>query len=563
MPKPKHSIDEIRAKTDRLEGRFDRASAKTAERTVDMSFSSELPVERWYGMEVLSHDAAAVDLERLSSGRANLLVNHDPDDWVGVIESARIDGKDKVGRATVRFGSSARATEVFNDVRDGILSSVSVGYRRMDMKLTRTSEEDGDEYTVTRWTPFEVSLVTIPADETVGVGRAAEVPLKPAARVAKEPVMSPEEQAAADAAAKNKNLGAVEAEKERRQAIINLCKSNKIDSRVEVRWIEDGTPLTVVAKEILDVMEERGRERPARASELGLTRNEAQRFSLFRALRTLKNPASPTLRQQAAFEVECSMALAKKLNRGESDSSIFIPAEVLTRPLSEEVMKRAMATTPGSKGGYMVNVQNMGFIDILRNRSVAMAMGARNLSGLEGNVTFPRQTGKSTVTWQGGEGASVTASDQALGQLSMTPKTGDHRHRCLGAAAAPSVALGRAVRHGGPRRDDRDRRRRQRGDQRDGRRAAAGYQEHHRHHERPGRGERDLREDPGVRLDRRRLERHPRQPGLRHQHRRRGEADAGAALHLDRHAGVAGQHARTASWSASTPCRASSSPPAT
>jgi HK97 family phage major capsid protein/HK97 family phage prohead protease len=421
--KAKHSIDEIRAKTDRLEGRFDRASAKTAERTVDMSFSSELPVERWYGMEVLSHDAAAVDLERLSSGRANLLVNHDPDDWVGVIESARIDGKDKVGRATVRFGSSARATEVFNDVRDGILSSVSVGYRRMDMKLTRTSEEDGDEYTVTRWTPFEVSLVTIPADETVGVGRAAEVPLKPAARVAKEPVMSPEEQAAADAAAKNKNLGAVEAEKERRQAIINLCKSNKIDSRVEVRWIEDGTPLTVVAKEILDVMEERGRERPARASELGLTRNEAQRFSLFRALRTLKNPASPTLRQQAAFEVECSMALAKKLNRGESDSSIFIPAEVLTRPLSEEVMKRAMATTPGSKGGYMVNVQNMGFIDILRNRSVAMAMGARNLSGLEGNVTFPRQTGKSTVTWQGGEGASITASDQALGQLSMTPKT--------------------------------------------------------------------------------------------------------------------------------------------
>jgi HK97 family phage prohead protease len=172
--KAKHSIDEIRAKTDRLEGRFDRASAKTAERTVDMSFSSELPVERWYGMEVLSHDAAAVDLERLSSGRANLLVNHDPDDWVGVIESARIDGKDKVGRATVRFGSSARATEVFNDVRDGILSSVSVGYRRMDMKLTRTSEEDGDEYTVTRWTPFEVSLVTIPADETVGVGRAEQ-----------------------------------------------------------------------------------------------------------------------------------------------------------------------------------------------------------------------------------------------------------------------------------------------------------------------------------------------------------------------------------------------------
>jgi HK97 family phage major capsid protein len=82
-----------------------------------------------------------------------------------------------------------------------------------------------------------------------------------------------------------------------------------------------------------------------------------------------------------------------------------------------------MATTPGSKGGYMVNVQNMGFIDILRNRSVAMRMGARQLSGLVGNVTFGRQTGKQAVTWQGGEGVSITAADQALGQLSMTPKT--------------------------------------------------------------------------------------------------------------------------------------------
>ncbi len=82
-----------------------------------------------------------------------------------------------------------------------------------------------------------------------------------------------------------------------------------------------------------------------------------------------------------------------------------------------------MATQPGSKGGYLVHVENMGFIDILRNRSVALSMGARNLSGLVGNVSFARQTGKATVSWQGGDGTSTTATDQALGQLSMTPKT--------------------------------------------------------------------------------------------------------------------------------------------
>jgi HK97 family phage major capsid protein/HK97 family phage prohead protease len=430
MPKRNYNIDEIRAKPDWIEGKFDRATAKNEDRTVQVSFSSEKPVERYYGKEILSHDMGAVNLDRLSSGRANLLVNHDPGDWVGVIESARVE--DKTGRATVRFGNGLRATEIFNDVRDGILSSVSVGYRREEMKLTRSSEEEGDEYTVTRWTPFEVSLVTIPADETVGVGRAAEQLRSQSAAAAahKEHVMTPEEQAAADAAAKlakeKSNVGAVEAEKERRQAIINLCKSNKIDPRVEARWIEDGTPLTVVAKEILDVMEERGKQKPMSAAALGLSSSETRNYSLFKAIRALRFGArNQQFIEQAAFEIECSRAVAKKLGRGET-SNLLVPSEVLQRPLGEEAVghaMRAMATTPGSKGGYLVNVTNMGFIDILRNRSVAMAMGARVLSGLQGNVTFPRQTGKVTVTWQAGEGTSVTAADQALGQLSMTPKT--------------------------------------------------------------------------------------------------------------------------------------------
>jgi HK97 family phage major capsid protein len=177
-----------------------------------------------------------------------------------------------------------------------------------------------------------------------------------------------------------------------------------------------------VAKEILDVMEERGRQKPLDATRIGLTARETQNYSLFRAIRAMRYGAQDRQYiEEAAFEIECSKALGKRLGR--SSSNLLVPAEVLTRPMPEEVMKRAMATQPGAKGGYMVSVTNMGFIDILRNRSVAMAMGARQLSGLEGNVTFPRQTGKPSVTWQGGDGTSVTAADQTLGQLSMTPKT--------------------------------------------------------------------------------------------------------------------------------------------
>lgn len=424
----KATIADIIAQPDSREGVFDRASANKEKRTVELSFSSEAPVERWYGTEILSHDATAVNLDRMASGRANLLVNHDPNDWVGVIETARIDG-DRKGRAVVRFGNSARAAEIFRDVTDGILTSVSVGYMRDEMKLSRTGKDQPDEYTVTRWTPFEASLVTVPADTNVGVGRAAEVktavpnPPAQAANTIEVIKMTEAEKLAAQKAAEAealRNLSAVQIEKDRAQAIRNLVEANNLDTRLGDKWVMEGTQITDVAKEILDIMVERSKNKPMTAAALGLSSKETQQYSLFRAIRALKFGGQYV--EHAGFEMECSRAVAQKLGR-QLTTNILIPAEVLTRPVGEAAAQRAMATTPGSKGGYMVNVDNMGFIDILRNRSVAMNMGARVLPGLQGNVTFTRQTGKGTVTWQGGEGVSVTATDQALGQLSMTPKT--------------------------------------------------------------------------------------------------------------------------------------------
>jgi HK97 family phage major capsid protein len=152
---------------------------------------------------------------------------------------------------------------------------------------------------------------------------------------------------------------------------------------------------------------------------LGLSRADTRRYSIVNAIRSLVFPSF----DGAGFEQDCSRSLDKKGVPRASAGSILIPSEVLTRIPDEERFNRAMATTPGSKGGYAVDVMNMGFIDIVRNRSVAIRMGASVLSGLSGNVTFARQTGKQSVTWQGGEGTNVTAADQALGQLSMTPKT--------------------------------------------------------------------------------------------------------------------------------------------
>jgi hypothetical protein len=356
-----------------------------------ISFSSEYPYERWFGTEILDHKPSSIRMDFMKSGRAPLLMGHDQRLVIGVIESVSIDSKDKMGRAEVRFSRSDFAEEKLRDVDDGILVNVSTGYRVHEMVLEKQSDA-GDTYRITDWEPLEASLVGIPADPSVGVGRQAspnelEVRSPHIEQVDTPPpqgkgkTMTQEKDPAADPNAATK-VTAIEAEKQRREAIINLCKANRIDSRVEARWIQDGAALETVAKEILDVMEERCKQRPTGAAELGLSRSDTQKYSILRAMRVLRwGHLDPKFRSEAAFELECSAAVGKKLNRGDGASSILIPTDVLSRPIDPAIANRAMATTPGSKGGYMVNVENMGFIDILRNRSVAMRWAARTALG--------------------------------------------------------------------------------------------------------------------------------------------------------------------------------------
>ena len=149
---------------------FTREAINVEARTVELAFASETPYERWWGVEILDCAPKAMRLQRIKSG-APLLCDHNTRDQIGVIESVQI-GADKVARAVVRFGRSARAEEWFQDVVDGIRSSVSVGYEIHSAKLVET--KDGvDTYRVDDWEPYEVSIVSVPADTSVGVGRAA------------------------------------------------------------------------------------------------------------------------------------------------------------------------------------------------------------------------------------------------------------------------------------------------------------------------------------------------------------------------------------------------------
>lgn len=146
---------------------IDRRAIDEDKRTVDLSFSSEAEVERWYGIEVLDH-SQKIRMGRLRN-QAPLLLNHNRDQQIGVIDAAKIDTGDKCGRATVRFSRSASGEEIFQDVKDGIRGLVSVGYRVHKVEIEKRGKVE--LVRAIDWEPFEISIVSIPADTSVGVGR--------------------------------------------------------------------------------------------------------------------------------------------------------------------------------------------------------------------------------------------------------------------------------------------------------------------------------------------------------------------------------------------------------
>lgn len=387
-----------------------------AARTVELAFSSEEAYERWWGVEILDHKKSSVRLERLKKGGA-LLLDHDHRDHVGVIESVRIDA-DKVARAVVRFGKSARASEVFQDVLDGIRRNVSVGYRIHEAVLESEKEGVGT-YRVTDWEPFEVSLVSVPADTSVGVGRSddAAPPSPPEIKSTelKEPNMTtpavtPDPAAEAQRSAAEQRTGA-EAERKRVAEILaigELHAAHGVD-KLAREAVASGTSLDAFREIALKHVA----TKPVKSANIGMDAKEVKRYSLLRALNYLANPRDAKTREAAAFEIECSMAAAER--SGKSAQGLMVPYDVL---------KRDLTVGTATAGGHTVATDLLSgdFIELLRNAIMLPGMGARVLTGLVGNIAIPRQTGAATHYWVAESGEPLE-SQQAFNQLTMSPKT--------------------------------------------------------------------------------------------------------------------------------------------
>lgn len=378
---------------------FDRAAVNEEARTVEIAFSSEEAYDRYWGREILDHSPNSIRLGRLTTG-GPLLMDHDSRDHVGVIESVQI-GADRVGRAVVRFGKSERASEVYQDVLDGIRRNVSVGYVIHKAQLTEKGE-DIDTYRVTDWEPFECSLVSVPADPTVGVGRSADFIIEE-----RNFAMTQVTENAPDVA--KLQAEARDAEKSRASTIIAIGEQFKIQS-LAAEALRAGDSVDAFREKAMNHLS--SQPLPAPSAQLGLTAGETKRYSVLRAIRAMVDRDW----SNAGFERECHKAICQRAGVAEAgNGGFYIPYEAQTRD---------MTAGTGNAGGYLVATDNLGssFIDLLRKRALVAKLGATMLPGLVGNVTIPKLTAGGTAYWLSTEATAITEAQQTLGQLSLSPK---------------------------------------------------------------------------------------------------------------------------------------------
>ncbi len=348
-------------------------------RRVRIGVSSEEPVERDFGMEVIDHSRESMNLDFLNSGRAPLLLDHDMTKQIGVVETVEMDEDARRLRAVVRFGKGEDASEVFNDVRDGIRQNISVGYR-IDGRVER--EEDDDEIVRVRTTPMEISIVSVPADQSslVGVGRSVSEPLQSSVTQEIKMTDTTENQGI--------DLDAVKAEavrtarKNDSEILAIAAKHNKRD--LGETAIRDGLSVDQFRGALLDVI---GDDKPldAPANVIDAPVKETRKYSLGRMV---KAQATGDWRE-AGLEREINDEITRQVGR--SAEGVYVPdfAWQQRGPLST-------AATGGSGAEVVfddfVPTEHRGdmFIEALRARQVLGGLGTTYLSGLTGRIKMPK-----------------------------------------------------------------------------------------------------------------------------------------------------------------------------
>ena len=379
-----------------------RGAIDEEKRIVRIGVSSETPVERDFGLEVLGHNKEDIDMEFMSSGRAPLLNNHKMDEQIGVVRSFYLDEAQRRTVALVEFGKSALAQEVFEDVRTGIKQNISVGYSIN--KMVRSKDGEGKEYYRASWTPMEASIVAVPADPSkfVGVGRSTEKTLNTnkvttMTEEVKVDVRQVSDSAKAEALA---NVG----------EIISLGKHHNQRDLAD-KAIERGVSVDQFKGELLEaVRNDRPLETPAAV--VDVAKSEQREYSLIRAIKA----ASSGDWREAGYEREISDEIAHR--SGKEARGFYVPANI-------NWGQRDQTKSPTSAGGFLVGTDHLAdqFIEALYGRLTVASLGARIMQGLKGDVAIPKLSASVTNSAFVAEGSAPSEGAATFAQVTMSPKT--------------------------------------------------------------------------------------------------------------------------------------------
>ena len=430
---------------------IDREALKSDSREVSLAFASEEPVERYDWrtgktfFEILDHSSEkSADLSRLNNS-GQLIFEHDRRQKLGgVVKGSAKIGADKKSRATVKFSRSPLAEQEYQDIQDGIPRNVSFGYETLDM--LRTEIRDGVEYRTYKWCAYEISLVTIEADTTVGIGRseprsvdepAQEIDFDKLTDEQKNALrlkfMNPTPAPAAPIEVDENKIrtDAAAAETTRCQAILEVVDAltqlhphgAQKFGEIARAAIKDKKPVDAVNMELLRAVPGLI-EVESTDPTIGMSRREVKRFSLMKVCRELSVPHG----RLTGLEKEACETAQKHLRRELSDGkAVVIPEDVceygrlrVARSLRMQMLQRAQSAGVFADGGALVQEEYGPMIELLRNQTVLGRAGITVIGGLVGDFILPVHTGGATAYWVSETGAlSDTAA--TFGQKAMVP----------------------------------------------------------------------------------------------------------------------------------------------
>ncbi len=442
-------------------------------RTVTMAISSEQPVERYFGTEILSHKPGAIRMNRLKGGMP-LLFNHDSNQHLGVTTGHEL-GKDGVLRTVNKLGSNPLAREKEGDLKDGILKDVSLAYIIHKATVEEDEKTGHRTITATDWEPLENSLVTIPADPTVGVGRSAReapdaIPVEyvfatrsasaetTAERMEGDEDEEDEDEEDEDASdsdssrstqptetrttmAAEVTIDHAALETERIKGLRNLRTTypKHFSEDALLNAISGRSAIDAVQKTIADtILAESQRSNVATIGDKvvnEMSEREKKQYSLVRSVRFAINQRFPgTFKEdaEAGFEREVSGTLSKRASKeGLPVGNGLLMANNLpidmgsasrgARAMGNVQLARDLTAGGNAGAATIFTTTETTAIELLRARARCLSLGATSLSGISGLLRIPRQNSASSTNWLA-ELAPGAESDIGFDSITFSPK---------------------------------------------------------------------------------------------------------------------------------------------